>query len=142
MSNQQIQEDLAFATDKRDMVLLEAPRGARAMVYTVILFFTVLLVWAFIAKIDEVRKGEGVAVPIQQIQEIQNLEGGILKTLNTDLLSKLLELGLFEGLDLAFNVSRSKESCLYFISDFGNTLTVAGAAVVGPHIQNVTKQWE
>ncbi len=78
----QLQEDLAFATDKRDMVLLEAPRGARAMIYTVVLFFGTLLGWSFFAEIDEVRKGEGIAIPRQQIQQIQNLEGGILKVMH------------------------------------------------------------
>jgi membrane fusion protein, adhesin transport system len=81
MDNKQLQEDLEFASDKRAMVLLEVPKGARAMVYTVLVFFAAILAWAFIAEIDEVRKGEGVAVPIHQVQEIQNLEGGILENL-------------------------------------------------------------
>ena len=76
------QQDLSFATDQRDMVMLETPKGARALVYMVVLFFAVLITWSFIAEIDEVKKGEGVAVPIHQIQEIQNLEGGIVDVLN------------------------------------------------------------
>ena len=37
------------------------------------------IVWAFIAKIDEVSRGEGKVVPSSKMQVIQSLEGGIAK---------------------------------------------------------------
>ncbi len=46
---------------------------------SVVLFFAVMLLWAHFAVIDEVTRGMGQVIPSQRIQEIQNLEGGILQ---------------------------------------------------------------
>ncbi|PVZ15293.1 MULTISPECIES: HlyD family type I secretion periplasmic adaptor subunit [unclassified Pseudomonas] len=56
----------------------DAPRIARLTIWGVIAFFLFLLVWAHLAVIDEVTKGEGKAIPSSKIQKIQNLEGGIV----------------------------------------------------------------
>lgn len=41
-------------------------------------FFVVFVVWASFASLDEVTRGNGQVVSSQRLQEIQNLEGGIL----------------------------------------------------------------
>lgn len=56
----------------------DAPRIARLTIWGVIAFFAFLLLWAHLAVIDEVTKGEGKAIPSSKIQKIQNLEGGIV----------------------------------------------------------------
>jgi adhesin transport system membrane fusion protein len=50
----------------------------RLTLYTIILFLTAGLVWAYFAELDEVTVGQGKVIPSSQIQIIQNLEGGIL----------------------------------------------------------------
>jgi adhesin transport system membrane fusion protein len=45
----------------------------------VALLFGVLVIWAHFAVLDEVTRGLGQVIPSQRVQEIQNLEGGILQ---------------------------------------------------------------
>jgi len=42
------------------------------------LFFIVFIIWASFAQLDEVTRGNGQVIPSQRIQEISNLEGGLL----------------------------------------------------------------
>ena len=41
-------------------------------------FFFVAVIWAAFAELDEVTRGNGQVIPSQRIQEISNLEGGLL----------------------------------------------------------------
>ena len=41
-------------------------------------FFVVCIVWAYFAELDEVTRGNGQVIPSQRVQEISNLEGGLL----------------------------------------------------------------
>ena len=44
-------------------------------------FFFVFVIWAAFAELDEVTRGNGQVIPSQRIQEISNLEGGMLAEL-------------------------------------------------------------
>ncbi len=48
------------------------------MLYAIMALVVFLIVWAGIAQIDEMTRGEGQVVPTQEIQVVQSLEGGIL----------------------------------------------------------------
>lgn len=72
------QEDLDYISDANAAILAGTPRGGRLMLYGVVAFFVIILLWAGIAEIDEVTKGEGKVIPSSQVQVVQNLEGGIL----------------------------------------------------------------
>jgi len=72
-------EEAELITDHRAALLLETSTGARSLLYAMLVFFVVFLIWANYSEIDEVKKGEGKAIPANEIQKIQNLEGGILK---------------------------------------------------------------
>ncbi|MBQ4133562.1 MAG: HlyD family type I secretion periplasmic adaptor subunit [Desulfovibrionaceae bacterium] len=47
----------------------------------VALFFAAFIIWASLANLDEVTRGQGSVVPSQRVQVIQNLEGGILENI-------------------------------------------------------------
>lgn len=49
------------------------------ILYSVLILLGVALLWAHLAIIDEVIKGEGKVIPSRQIQIVQNLEGGIVE---------------------------------------------------------------
>ncbi len=59
--------------------LLQVPRRSRALLWVILLFVITALAWAAWAQLDEVTVGEGRVIPSQQLQVVQNLEGGILK---------------------------------------------------------------
>jgi adhesin transport system membrane fusion protein len=49
------------------------------LIWTIVVFFISVIVWANYAILDEVTTGTGRVIPSSQIQVIQNLEGGIVK---------------------------------------------------------------
>ena len=53
---------------KRDHMLL----------YVIGLIFVVFIIWANLATLEEVTRGEGTVIPSSQVKVIQNLEGGII----------------------------------------------------------------
>ena len=53
--------------------------SSRLLLYAVSLTFFVLFLWAAIAEIDETVIGAGQVIPSQRVQQIQNLEGGIMR---------------------------------------------------------------
>ncbi len=73
--------EVDLVTDIRASLLVQSPRGGRMLIWLVALFFFVFLLWAGFAEIDEVTRGNGKVIPSQQIQVVQNLEGGILSKL-------------------------------------------------------------
>jgi adhesin transport system membrane fusion protein len=70
--------DVDLATDIRTTILIQSPKGGRFILWGVFLFIVLFFVWAYQAEIEEVTRGMGKVIPSQQIQVIQNLEGGIL----------------------------------------------------------------
>jgi len=70
--------DLAFVSDTAAALLQDTPRGARMLLWSIVLFLACALGWAWYAQLEEVTVGEGKVIPSRQLQVIQNLEGGIL----------------------------------------------------------------
>lgn len=76
------QDDLEYLTDRNAALMLKTPRGGRIILWVVFIFVISALVWAHYTALDEVTVGEGKVIPSSQVQQIQNLEGGILKEIN------------------------------------------------------------
>lgn len=69
----------AFTTNEVNQALLDdAPRVVRVTLWAIFAFFIAMIVWASLADIDEVTRGEGRAIPSSRLQKVQNLEGGIV----------------------------------------------------------------
>lgn len=64
--------------DIRTTILVQSPRGGRAIIYLTLALFAALIYWMYISEIDEITRGNGKVIPSSQIQMVQNLEGGIL----------------------------------------------------------------
>jgi adhesin transport system membrane fusion protein len=71
-------QDYGFMSDRSEAILLRSPQGARQLIVIVLVFVVVFIMWANWAEIDEVTVGQGKAVPAQQLQVSQNMEGGII----------------------------------------------------------------
>ncbi|GLS91084.1 HlyD family type I secretion periplasmic adaptor subunit [Psychromonas marina] len=71
---------LDFVDDKSAALLLNTPVSARIMLWIMLLFFIVAIAWASVAKLDKVTVGSGKVIPSSQLQIVQNLEGGIVKS--------------------------------------------------------------
>ncbi len=68
-----------FSTSEVNKALLDdSPRVVRITLWAIFAFFLALIIWASLASIDEVTRGEGRAIPSSRLQKVQNLEGGIV----------------------------------------------------------------
>ena len=54
-------------------------RSPHWLLAAIIGFFVIALVWAWLAHIDEIARGEGKVITASQTQYVQNLEGGIIE---------------------------------------------------------------
>lgn len=67
------------AADEVNTALIDDyPRIARITLWACLGFFIIMIIWASLAEIDEVTRGDGRAIPSSRLQKIQNLEGGIV----------------------------------------------------------------
>jgi len=57
----------------------EQPLRARFLLYVSLAVFVLLLIWASLAEVDEIARGEGKIVPSSQLQVIQSLDGGVVE---------------------------------------------------------------
>jgi adhesin transport system membrane fusion protein len=71
-------EERDLTTDIRTTILVHSTRGARMILWIIILFFVSALIWAYFSEVEELTKGTGKVIPSRQVQVVQNLEGGIL----------------------------------------------------------------
>ncbi|MGE4296763.1 MAG: HlyD family type I secretion periplasmic adaptor subunit [Desulfovibrionaceae bacterium] len=74
-------EDIEFMSDVDAAILRRGHPLAYLLSTVVFVMFAVALVWAHFAVLDEVTRGMGQVVPSRKVQDIQNLEGGILAEL-------------------------------------------------------------
>lgn len=54
-------------------------RSPHWLLAVIVAFFVVAVVWASLAQIDEIARGEGRVITASQTQTVQNLEGGIIE---------------------------------------------------------------
>ena len=73
--------DFAFANDVRAAAELRTPRTARLLLFAMISLIASGVVWAHYAVLDEVKRGAGRVIPSRQMQVVQSLEGGIIKSI-------------------------------------------------------------
>lgn len=57
-------------------------RGGRLILWSILVFFVCIGVWASIAEIDQVVRGHGKVIPSRQVQVLQSLEGGVVSEIH------------------------------------------------------------
>lgn len=76
--NRPVKGDVAFMSEVNASIHRKGHSMAYLLSFTVFLMMIAFVAWAQYAVLDEVTRGMGQAIPSQQVQVIQNLEGGIL----------------------------------------------------------------
>jgi len=71
-------QDLMFMSSLSEAVLQKSPKKSKYVLWLIALSIGWMILWASQAQIDELTRGEGKVMPSQQLQVIQNLEGGIV----------------------------------------------------------------
>jgi adhesin transport system membrane fusion protein len=72
-------ESADWAGDADWAQLQQEPLRARALLRVAALLVALLLLWAALAQVDEVARGEGKVVPSSQLQVIQSVDGGVVE---------------------------------------------------------------
>lgn len=67
-----------FATDADLAILRQEPLRARILLRSVAIVFSIFLLWAAVAQLDEVTRGEGKVIPSRQVQVLQSIDGGLV----------------------------------------------------------------
>lgn len=70
--------DLNYMNSVSSALLMHNSFTTRLMLWISALVIIWLILWAYFAEIDALTRGQGKIIPSQQIQVIQNLEGGIV----------------------------------------------------------------
>lgn len=73
--------DIAYVNDIRQAVLAHSTPRMNAMLYLMLAILAAAIVWAAMARVDEVTRAEGRVIASGGEQNIQSLDGGILQAL-------------------------------------------------------------
>ncbi|MBL8317646.1 MAG: biotin/lipoyl-binding protein, partial [Burkholderiaceae bacterium] len=68
----------SFEHEADELISRQRTRGAQLLVRAALLAVVVLLVWAALAPVDEVTRGEARVIPSRQLQVVQSLDGGVV----------------------------------------------------------------
>lgn len=71
-------QDLDYISSLSQAALEKPTRKSVWMVWIILLVVVWLIVWADMAELDKIVRGEGKVVPSSKVQLVQNLEGGII----------------------------------------------------------------
>jgi len=71
-------EARTWSEQAHDVMIEDTMLHAKLIMYGILAILLVLLIWASVAKVDEVTRGEGRVIPSRQIQVVQSLDGGIV----------------------------------------------------------------
>ncbi|MCL2523343.1 MAG: HlyD family type I secretion periplasmic adaptor subunit [Betaproteobacteria bacterium] len=71
-------ESLDFATDADLAILRQEPLRARMLLRIIGIVVVVFILWAAVAQLDEVARGEGKVIPSRQVQVLQSIDGGLV----------------------------------------------------------------
>jgi hypothetical protein len=74
--------DAQFMDDIQESLLTQSTPGSKIVLYLILVILIGALVWAKLANVEEITRGEGTVVARSGDQIIQSLEGGILEELN------------------------------------------------------------
>ncbi|MBS1161480.1 MAG: Type secretion rane fusion protein, HlyD [Proteobacteria bacterium] len=71
-------EVVDFATDADLAMLRQEPLRARMVLRVIGIVMVLFVVWAAIAQLDEVTRGDGKVIPSKQLQVLQSIDGGLV----------------------------------------------------------------
>lgn len=81
IAGQYVPGDERFLSGLKEAELAETAPQARWIIYLMLLTVIVAIVWASMARVDEIAKADGKVVPEGREQVIASLEGGILRSM-------------------------------------------------------------
>ncbi len=78
LPSQEESETVDFATDADLAILRQEPLRARILLRTIGIVIALFIMWAAVAQLDEVTRGESKVIPSRQVQILQSIDGGLV----------------------------------------------------------------
>ena len=78
LPNREDEEAIDFATDADLAMIRQEPLRARVLLRSLGIVFVVFILWAAVARVDEVTRGDGKVIPSRQLQVLQSIDGGLV----------------------------------------------------------------
>ena len=72
------EDDLKYMNSVSAAILMQTKMKTRIILWLAAIIVIWLIVWAYFAQIDALTRGQGKIIPSQQLQIVQNLEGGVV----------------------------------------------------------------
>lgn len=72
------EDDLKYMNSVSAAILMQTKMKTRIILWLATIIVIWLIIWAYFAQIDALTRGQGKIIPSQQLQIVQNLEGGIV----------------------------------------------------------------
>ncbi|WP_297433004.1 HlyD family type I secretion periplasmic adaptor subunit [Sulfurimonas sp.] len=72
------EDDLKYMNSVSAAILMQTKMKTRIILWLAAIIVIWLIGWAYYAKIDALTRGQGKIIPSQQLQIVQNLEGGVV----------------------------------------------------------------
>lgn len=73
--------DLEYMQDVREALMAQATPGSSAILYVMVTLTLIAIIWASIARVDEVTQADARVIPSSREQVVNSLEGGVLAEL-------------------------------------------------------------
>ncbi len=99
-----------FVANADSAIVAQDPIRARKVIRAALIILTLSLLWAAIAKVDEITKGEGKAVSSRQLQVVQSLDGGIVSEILVKAGDRVVEGQILVKIDTTRFLSSFNES--------------------------------
>lgn len=71
-------DETDFGADADYIMMLQQPVRATVLIRSVLIVAALFIMWAAVAPMNEISRGEGKVVPSRQLQVLQSLDGGIV----------------------------------------------------------------
>ncbi len=78
LPEQEEKDSADFSTDSDSAILRQEPLRARMLLKTIGIVVAIFVMWAAVAELDEVTRGEGKVIPSKQVQILQSIDGGLV----------------------------------------------------------------
>ncbi|EJL82573.1 hemolysin secretion protein D [Pantoea sp. RIT-PI-b] len=74
--------DAHFMNDIQESLMSQSTPGSRLVLWMILIIFSSALIWASLARVEEITRGDATIISKSREQVIQSLEGGILAEMN------------------------------------------------------------
>lgn len=76
--NRELDEAADFVADSDAAILHQEPLRAQVLLRSIGIVVVIFILWAAVAQLDEVTRGEGKVIPSRQVQVLQSIDGGMV----------------------------------------------------------------